>query len=113
MRAPEISEIEELRNLLRGNAIKRIVLKKDSECSVGYIEYRDRVFEILFSRGDFADVYIAKILYRPSEYISCEYLVYNPYGLFVFSKDLRELAEKIVAKLEHAYRYSERISGEV
>jgi hypothetical protein len=100
LRIPSVSEIEELKKLFLNEGVKRIALKKNDDCYIGYLEYGDKIYEIVFSKGDFSNNYVIKLIYKSSDILSCEYMLYNPYGLFVFSEDLRDLVIRAVKKLK-------------
>ncbi|MEZ0289852.1 MAG: hypothetical protein ABWJ42_02035 [Sulfolobales archaeon] len=99
MRTPSDSDIRVLRETILSKGVSKISLKRDSWCYNGYVEFKNQVFEILVGLGD-NKYYYAKICWKPSEYLNCDYILYNPYGHFVFSRDMRELAEKLLLKLE-------------
>ena len=105
MRSPSISEIDELKRLFVEKGVKKIALRKNNDCYVGYLEYRDKIYEIIFSKGELSNNYMIKLIYRSSDYLSCEYMLYNPYGLFVFAEDLKELVAKTINKLDIIERF--------
>jgi hypothetical protein len=94
-------EAEIFRRKCLEHGVKKIVLRKTSWCFTGYVEFDDKVYEIMLAKGSAHRYYYAKITYRSSEYLNCDYILYNPYGFFVFSQDLEDLAVKTVDKIKN------------
>ncbi|MEL9929512.1 MAG: hypothetical protein QXJ51_01905 [Sulfolobales archaeon] len=95
---PDENHVRIFRDHMMKLGVERIILTRMKWCYSGYIEYKGFVLEALLGLGGNGYYYL-KICWKPSDLMDCDHILYNPYGFFVFSKDLRELAEKTLKKL--------------
>ena len=82
--------------------VDKVILEESSEaCDFYIVEYKSRNFLLAVYKGKWA--YYAKIALPYTGDWNCEWILYTPAGLFVFSRDENELKLKIRESLLKLY----------
>lgn len=95
------SDFEVLKNLLTRLGIEKLyIVDKEVDKMLFLGIYTGQQFLILAAKGEYS--WYSKVVFADSllePYWRCEYLTYFPEGLYVFAKDVHELATNIVKTL--------------